>query len=373
MFLWIWNVDELGSPEEVLTKLNSLKVKDVCLKYHDGYGGAVFKSNFLKYAPILKNGGIKVGAWGYNYFNYLNEEAKLIIEALNNGAEYYIFDGEDEIEGKAKETEQVLQQVKNSKPDAVLGYAPFPYVSLHQNYPYKIFDKYCNFASPQSYSYEIGTGFKVCIDKTLSDFKIAGLKLPVYPSFEAYKIIDYSPINSYNFENYGFWDLDEMDANCENFIISNGTSVNNSSASSVTANYNASISDWAIRKLQENLNALVNSGLRVDGITGPLTRAAVMKFQRIMGLVQDGIAGKLTNGAIYEIFSRPIDGIKMPHYEYATRWIQWKVGAAVDGIYGPETADKVKQFQTVFNNNYKTKLAVDGIVGPMTWEALFKY
>lgn len=363
MFLWIWNIGDLGTPQEVLKRINSLSVKDVCIKYHDGYGGSGFKTNFLKYAPVLKNGGIKVGAWGYNYFNYLNGEANLIIEALNNGADYYIFDGEGEIEGKSKQAEQVLNKVRSAEPNAILGYAPFPYVSYHSQYPYKVFDKYCNFASPQCYASEIGTSLKACIDKTLNDFKAAGLKLPVYPSFEAYKIGKYTPINSYNFKNYGFWDLDEMDAACEAFITNNTVNPINSAGNS----------NFAVKKLQENLNALIKAGLAADGIYGTLTTAAVVKFQGIMGLVQDGIAGKMTNAAINEIMAKPLDGVPMPHYEYATRWIQWRTGAGIDGIYGSKTEAKVKEFQTNCNKKYGSNLAADGIVGPMTWDALFKY
>lgn len=364
MFLWIWNIDDLGTPEEVLAKINSLGIKDVCLKYHDGYGGSGFKANFLKYAPVLKNGGIKVGAWGYNYFNYTNQEADLIIESLNNGADYYIFDGEAEIEGKFAQTEKVVSRVRNAKPNAILGYAPFPYVSYHPQYPYSIFNKYCNFASPQCYSYEIGTSLTACINKTLSDFKAAGLTLPIYPSFEAYKISDYSPINNYNFANYGFWDLDEMSSTCAAFIT-NGAVVNPPQP--------PISGDPEVKKLQENLNTLIKAGLIVDGIYGTLTGAAVARFQGLMGLVQDGIAGKMTNGAINEILARPLDGVPMPHYEYATRWIQWRVGAGIDGIYGRRTEAKVKEFQQAYNSKYGANLAVDGIVGPMTWDALFRF
>lgn len=361
--MWIWNINNLGSPETVLNRLNNLKIKDVCVKYHDGYGGTTFKANFLKYAPVLKNGGIRVGAWGYNYFNYINEEANLIIEALNNGADYYIFDAEGEVEGKANQTEQVLKIVRNAKPNAILGYAPFPYVSYHDQYPYNVFENYCNFASPQCYAHEIGTSLRACIDKTLSDFKAAGLTLPIYPSFETYNIVDYSPINDYGFKNYGFWNLEEMDANCEAFIMS-GTS---------TVSIAPPIGDPAVKKLQQNLNLLINAGLVVDGLYGPLTTAAVKDFQGIMGLVQDGSAGKYTNGAINEILARPVDGVPMPHYEYATRWIQWRVGATIDGFYGNQTANKVRQFQAACNKQHGTNLAVDGIVGPMTWDAMFRY
>jgi hypothetical protein len=207
MFLWIWNINSIGTPEQVLAQLNSLGVKDVCIKYHDGYSTSQFKDNFLKYYPVLKNGGLKVGAWGYNYFNYTDEEANLVIEALNNGADYYIFDAEGEIEGKATQTQYVLNKVRSAKPQAVLGYAPFPYVTYHRTYPYEVFNEYCNFASPQCYAYEIGTSLQDCIQKTLYDFQNANLTLPIYPTFEGYKIGDYSAkkIIILKCTEYGTW------------------------------------------------------------------------------------------------------------------------------------------------------------------------
>ncbi|WP_017727118.1 peptidoglycan recognition protein family protein [Halalkalibacterium ligniniphilum] len=48
------------------------------------------------------------------------------------------------------------------------------------------------------------------------------------------------------------------------------------------------------------------------------------------------------------------------------RKVQEKVGAKVDGIYGPETRQKVRKFQR------NEQLFVDGIVGPETWRRLLK-
>jgi Putative peptidoglycan binding domain len=49
----------------------------------------------------------------------------------------------------------------------------------------------------------------------------------------------------------------------------------------------------------------------------------------------------------------------------AVRAVQAKVGAGVDGIYGPHTEAAVRRFQAAHH------LAADGIVGPRTWAALF--
>lgn len=223
MFVWIWTIRNIGTPEEVVQKLKELNISNVCLKYHDGNGGLQFRDAFLEYMPILKQNNIKVGAWGYNYFNYPEEEAALVIEALNNGADYYIFDGEVELEQgkKYQETDRVMQIVRQAFPNALLGYCPFPYVHYHEDYPYGAFEKYCDFVSPQCYSNEIGTDLGKCLDITIKDFDNYGYKLPVYPSIEGYKISyeDYNLMKQ--FDNWGVWVLDLMTDECKQWLKDN--------------------------------------------------------------------------------------------------------------------------------------------------------
>lgn len=54
-----------------------------------------------------------------------------------------------------------------------------------------------------------------------------------------------------------------------------------------TSAYNA----W----VQESLNYLQGSGLAVDGIIGPATRAAIMQFQTTWQITADGIIGPETD------------------------------------------------------------------------------
>lgn len=122
--------------------------------------------------------------------------------------------------------------------------------------------------------------------------------------------------------------------------------------------------DPKVRIIQMQLNKVLKKGLVVDGIKGPKTIAAIKEFQGIMGLARDGIWGPLTVGAMEEIYSRSLDGVQFTHYEYATRYIQWRVGAAVDGIFGDKTKYNVERWQRA------NGLIVDGIVGPATWSKL---
>jgi len=60
--------------------------------------------------------------------------------------------------------------------------------------------------------------------------------------------------------------------------------------------FDPSVTRW----LQQSLNALLSPSpnLTVDGIYGPLTRAAVLRVQTQLGLTVDGFAGVLTRAAI---------------------------------------------------------------------------
>jgi len=55
---------------------------------------------------------------------------------------------------------------------------------------------------------------------------------------------------------------------------------------------------YDVKWLQQSLNTLIDAGLTIDGVYGPLTQAAVVRFQQHNGLVADGWAGAVTEAAI---------------------------------------------------------------------------
>jgi peptidoglycan hydrolase-like protein with peptidoglycan-binding domain len=115
--------------------------------------------------------------------------------------------------------------------------------------------------------------------------------------------------------------------------------------------------------LQHNLNRLKIATLVEDGVVGPLTIEAIRKFQSIVGASIDGVAGSDTLAAINYILTKAVckQGTTSP---ILIRYIQWRVGSAIDGVFGPQTRSLVATWQK--NNG----LTADAIVGPATWSVL---
>ncbi|MTJ54141.1 cell wall hydrolase [Anabaena sp. UHCC 0253] len=126
--------------------------------------------------------------------------------------------------------------------------------------------------------------------------------------------------------------------------------------------------DKSILRLQQTLNRLKitdrnNKPLVEDNSMGPATSSATEKFQRIVGVLATGIAGNTTWGAINQILAKRV--IQGTHASgVIIRYLQFRVGADPDGIYGPKTEAAIKRFQQ------QNGLVADGIVGAMSWQKL---
>ena len=110
----------------------------------------------------------------------------------------------------------------------------------------------------------------------------------------------------------------------------------------------------------------------VDGIKGPLTRHAVIAFQRRRGLTVDGIAGPRTRRAL-GWRGRPRLGSRTMRFGNrgwdvaALQFLLQRAGhgpGRADGLFGPLTRGAVQRAQRAAG------IAVDGLAGPATIGAL---
>lgn len=104
--------------------------------------------------------------------------------------------------------------------------------------------------------------------------------------------------------------------------------------------------------------------LAADGVYGKATRLAVESFQIKKNLEDDGVVGPETWQALIVTVAQGNSGNAV---KAAQQLLNGKFGynnVVVDGIFGPITAQAVKDFQT------SKGLAADGVVGPSTWQKL---
>ena len=131
-----------------------------------------------------------------------------------------------------------------------------------------------------------------------------------------------------------------------------------------------------VREVQRRLNRLGYGAGAVDGLFGPITDAAVRRFQADNDLAVDGIAGPRTQGRLTAVtrnaerllargsgFTRPGGSDRVREVQRRLNRLGYRAGA-VDGLFGPITDAAVRRFQA------DRKLSIDGLAGPRTLTAL---
>jgi len=121
-----------------------------------------------------------------------------------------------------------------------------------------------------------------------------------------------------------------------------------------------------VRALQRQLGQLGLEPGPADGHYGPITTAAVERFQRAEALPVDGVVGPLTADRLRASASgspAPERTEQVKALQRQLSWLGFEPGT-VDGRYGPITTGAVKRFQEA------NDLTVDGVVGHGTTDAL---
>jgi peptidoglycan hydrolase-like protein with peptidoglycan-binding domain len=128
----------------------------------------------------------------------------------------------------------------------------------------------------------------------------------------------------------------------------------------------------SVAAVQVALKALNLYGGAVDGIRGPLTRRAVIRFQRRRNLSVDGIVGPQTRRALGRRGRPPLGSrvMRRGHHGWDVAALQFLLTrrgfspGGIDGGFGLMTGSAVRRFQA------SAGLTVDELVGSATLRAL---
>ena len=133
----------------------------------------------------------------------------------------------------------------------------------------------------------------------------------------------------------------------------------------------------AIMNLQQLLSDRGFYGGAIDGISGSMTKEAIILAQKTYGLTADGVAGSLTLAALevgsnnvvpigYKEPSNISDGLSNNSIAEGQRLLS-RLGfyeGAIDGVQGSKTTAAIKEAQALYG------LTVDGVLGSRTLRAL---
>jgi hypothetical protein len=165
VFVWIWKIDEAkkvcgGSLQGIVDKCKENGVSGLIVCANRGSEWFNDRNEFGKLREIADKNELVY--MGYGRFLAKDPPAEMLraIEAIQDGADGFIFDMEAEYE-TPKGTEKADAVVANVKrwcetnaPEVVdlLGYSSFGLPSRHPNFPTEELDELCGFSAPQWYT-----------------------------------------------------------------------------------------------------------------------------------------------------------------------------------------------------------------------------
>jgi len=153
-WVWVWNWRRCdgGDPGPVTARLRAAGCKGVIVKAHDGPFWFDQGQPWSEIAAALKEGGLRVGGWGYCYGEDPLGEARRAVETVRSGADLFVLDVEGEFKGRPGPAEQLCRRLREELgPAFPLYYSSYALARYHRGFPFQVFNRYCMGAAPQVY------------------------------------------------------------------------------------------------------------------------------------------------------------------------------------------------------------------------------
>lgn len=310
--MWIWYVSRSsgGSLSSILFMAHHYGLSTVMIKSGDG------SSMWSQFSPSLVStlhaNGLRVCAWQYVYGNHPITEASVGAQAVHNGADCLIIDAEGEYQGKYVAAQSYITRLRQligaSFPVALAG---FPYIDYHPGFPYSVFlgPGGAQYNSPQMYWKDIGASVNAVYDHTYAYNRVYEREidpLGQVGSPPMGQIIRFRQLSrTYAAPGVSWWVWQQAGTASWKAISIGAGNLSGIAATSSTPVLQLNSTGDLVVWLQEHLVS-VGYATAVDGGFGPSTQTAVEQFQAVRGLTVDGVVGPATWAALLRYAPAPV-------------------------------------------------------------------
>lgn len=325
--MWIWELGltDGGDLSRIIAGARYYRITTVIIKSSDGV--SAWSQFNPQVVAALHAAHLKVCAWQYIYGNHPGVEANLGADAVRDGADCLVIDAETEYQGRYVAAQAFVRdlrkQINARYPVALAG---FPYVDYHPAFPYSVFlgPGGAQYNVPQMYWRAIGVSPAAVFAHTYA-FNLP-FDRPIYPLGQVYgnppprQVEQFRRLAlQYGAQGVSWWDWQEARAQEWSAVSAAPASLPHAAATtraemaSVGLHARGDLVVW----IQEHLLGAGEPDA-VDGRFGPTTRAAVEAFQQAHGLLVDGIVGPDTWAALLRYRPAPISWVRRGRQTVAT-------------------------------------------------------
>lgn len=192
MYIWQIKNCERGDPELIAARAKGAGLSHCLIKVADGIHHVnLIGANDLVWPLVvaLHRQGIQAWGWHYVYGNDPVNEAKVAIDSIAwLGLDGFVVDAEVEYKapGKTVAAEKYMAPIRARFPHLPLALSSYRFPTLHRDFPFVNFLKYCDLNMPQVY-WLFASNAGSQLSRSVAEFNALTVKRPIIPTGAAWR------------------------------------------------------------------------------------------------------------------------------------------------------------------------------------------
>lgn len=173
--IWIWHINAIKADDgkdvcqTIIDRMVNYGIDYALIKAGDATRNSQWTyETAVEFISRFHSAGLKIGCWSYNKPSTWQSELQYIVPCIKEGIDLWVLDPEIEYQNdpNGSQTATTFGRVLRSGAGSnfPIFYAPFAFPQMHQPFPYKSFNEFCNGVMPQLYHCEMNYS----IDKAIS-------------------------------------------------------------------------------------------------------------------------------------------------------------------------------------------------------------